>query len=99
MPHLEIGSLRELSVFGGEKLVSLENLWLDHHELAQTAAVFELDYTADLGEKSVVLAAPDIKAGLDAGAALADDDGSAGHQLSSECLDSQALRVGIAPVP
>src|SRR5919109_1887773 len=56
---------------------------LYRHVLAQAAAVFEADDAAHLGEQGIVFAAADVQAGLDASAALAHDDGAAGHQLSA----------------
>src|ERR1041384_7429603 len=72
---------------------------IDGDELAHAAAVGELDDAGDLGEERVVLAAAYVGAGLDAGAALADDDGAAGDELSAESLDAKPLRVRIAAVP
>ena len=51
-----------------------------------------------LANKSVVFAAADVCAGLNAGAALADDDGAAGDKLTAESFYAKALRVGVAPV-
>src|SRR3954471_8253896 len=50
------------------------------------------------GVERVVLADPDALAGMEAGAALADDDLAACHVLAREDLDAQALGVRIAPV-
>src|SRR5438105_5973185 len=71
---------------------------LDSDVLAQAAAVFEADNAADFGEQGVVFAAADVQAGLNAGAALAHDDGAARHQLASEGFYAQPLRVAVAPV-
>src|SRR5438552_2018186 len=71
---------------------------LDSDVLAQAAAVFEADNAADFGEQGVVFAAADVQAGLNAGAALAHDDGAARHQLATEGFHAQPLRVAIAPV-
>jgi hypothetical protein len=62
------------------------------------ATVAEADHAGDLGEEGVVLAAADIGAGLELGAALADDDGAAEDGLAGEALDAEALRVGVAAV-
>src|ERR1700751_4265504 len=70
----------------------------DHDELAHLAAVFEDDAAGDFGEERVVFAAAYIEAGFHAGAALADDDGAAGDDLSAECFEAEALRVRVAAV-
>ena len=62
------------------------------------AAIAEFDDAGDFREQRVVLADADVDAGLDAGAALAHDDGAAGNQLAAESLHAQALRIRIAPV-
>src|SRR5215472_15520011 len=48
---------------------------LHDHIASAGATIHELDYAAHLGEERVVLAAADVGAGLDARAALANDDG------------------------
>ena len=53
---------------------------------------------AERGEDRVVLADADAVAGLEAGAALADDDLAAGHGLTGEHLDAEALGVRVAAV-
>jgi hypothetical protein len=92
----------ELSTFAGNDGVYVAELfrfeWFDQNELAHRAAVFEYDLAADLGEQGVVFAAADIKARLYAGAALADDDGASGDDLSAESFKSQSLRIRVAPV-
>ena len=70
----------------------------DHHEFAHGAFVHEFDAPADLGEKRVIFAAADVEAGLHPRPTLAHDDGAARHDLSSESLKSQPLRVGVATV-
>jgi hypothetical protein len=72
--------------------------FLDADEFALAATVAVLHHAGHLGEERVVLAPPDVIAGLDPRAPLADDDRSAGHQLSAEQLHAQPLRIGIAPV-
>src|SRR5271157_755025 len=64
---------------------------VDGDELAHAPAVPELDHAGHLGEKRVVLAPADIEAGFDPGAALADDDGTAGDQLSAENFHAEPL--------
>jgi len=67
-------------------------------ELSVPAPVHKLHNTGDLGKERVVLAAADVIARLDPGAALADQDRPAGDQLSAEPLDAEALRLRVAPV-
>lgn len=72
--------------------------WLNHHVTAAGALVNKLDGAGDFGEKSVILAASDVGPRLDAGAALAHDNGAAGDKLSAEGLYSEPLRVRVATV-
>src|SRR5262245_60315230 len=72
-----------------------------HHAdrlLVGRALEVELDLAADLGVERVVLADADVVAGMDARAALADDDAARRHQLTAVALHSQALGFGIAAV-
>ena len=50
-------------------------------------------------EQRVVAAAADVVAGVEVGAALADDDLAGVDQLAAEALDAEALGVGVAAVP
>src|SRR5215472_9067980 len=70
----------------------------NHYELAQRSSILEDDASADLREERVVFASADIQARLYASAALPHDDGAAGDDLPAEGLESQPLRVGIAPI-
>src|SRR5699024_2541945 len=63
------------------------------------APVAELDGAGGEGEQGVVLAAADVLAGVELGAALADDDLPGADDLATEALDAEALRVGVAAVP
>lgn len=72
--------------------------WFHEHETARAAFVDELDGAGDLGEKRVILAAADVCAGLNACAALANDDGAAGDKLPAESFYAKPLCVGVAPV-
>ena len=58
----------------------------------------ELHDAGALGEDRVVLAEARALAGLEAGAALADDDLAAGDLLAGEDLHAEALGVGVAAV-
>src|ERR1035438_1401253 len=66
---------------------------LDHHELAHRSLVQEFDAPRDLGEEGIVFAATDVQSGLGWCAALAHNDGAAGHDLPAECLKPKPLRV------
>src|SRR5712671_1408069 len=70
----------------------------DHHKLAHRALVQELDAARDFGKQSVVFAAADIQSRFHASAALPHDDGAPRNDLPAECLESQPLRVRVAPV-
>lgn len=83
---------------GGPKKMPLFGGGVDGGEPAAVAAVGEDDAAADFGEEGVVRAAADVGAGLDTGAALADDDGAASDELAGEGFDAEALGVGIATV-
>src|SRR5579864_517023 len=70
----------------------------DHHELAHGSLVHELDPARDLGKESIIFASADIEPRLHARAALPHNDGSTGHDLPAECLESKPLRIRIAAV-
>ncbi len=72
---------------------------LDGDKAPGAATIDELDAAIDFGEKRIVAAAADVKAGLQLRAALAHDDGAAGDDLARENLDAEALCVGIAAIP
>ena len=62
------------------------------------AAGAELDVPADEREQRVVVATADAGAGVEVGAALADDDLAGVDELAAEALDAEALGVGVAAV-
>src|SRR5690242_3271670 len=67
-----------------------------HHAdrlLACRAFQVEADLAAHLRVESMVLPDPDVVAGVDAGAALANDDAAGGHQLPAETLDPETFRL------
>src|ERR1700723_2031584 len=72
--------------------------WFDGSEAAAVAAIDKLHAARDLGEERVVRADAHVDARLDLGAALANDDGSAGNELTGEGLYAQPLCIGIASV-
>jgi len=71
---------------------------LDRGEAAAAAAVNKLDAATDLGEERIVGADAYVDAGLDAGTALAHDDGAAGNELAAKGFYAQALCIGFASV-
>ena len=70
----------------------------DADALAVFAEVFETDRARDFGKECVVLSAANVLAGMDARAALTNDDGTGGDELAGEALDAQSLTVTVAPV-
>src|SRR4029077_11887405 len=60
-----------------QDLLRFYSLGLDHHKLPHRPLVEELDAPRDLGEESVVLAAPNVQSRLNPRAALADDERAA----------------------
>lgn len=66
---------------------------LDADKLAHTTAIAEFDNAIDLREKRIVRTETDVRARLDLGAALANDDGATRYDLASEHLDPQPLGV------
>ena len=62
------------------------------------AAGAEPDVAGGLGEQGVVVAAADVGAGVEVGAALADEDLAGLDELAAEALDAQALGVRVATV-
>ena len=73
---------------------------LGEHDVDDPAAAesAELNVTGGGGEQGVVVAAADVAAGVEVGAALADEDFAGLDQLAAEALDAEALRVGVAAV-
>ena len=58
----------------------------------------ELDRTGREGEQSVVAATADVGAGVEVGAALADDDLACADDLAAEALHAEALCVRVTTV-
>ena len=65
----------------------------DGNEAALLPAILKLDDAGDLSKEGVILAAADVQAGLEWGAALADQDGSAGDSFAAKALDAEPLCV------
>ena len=53
---------------------------------------------AERREEGVVAAHAHVRARVELGATLANQDGAAGDDFPGEPLDAEALRVGVAPV-
>src|SRR5882672_2382391 len=73
---------------------------LDAHRLAVARALDGVAHFAvDQCEQRVVLADADIAAGMELGAALANDDRAGRDGLAAEHLDAEHFRLGITAVP
>ena len=70
----------------------------DADEASATAFVFELDVAGDERKKRVVLALPDVFAGLVLRAALANDNRACVNELAAKTLYAEPLTVRIAAV-
>src|SRR4051794_32577713 len=70
----------------------------DDADDAAAALVAELHGAGDQGEQRVVAAAADVVAGVEVGAALADQDLARVDLLATEALDPEPLGVGVAAV-
>src|SRR5262245_57739879 len=75
----------------------LHRVGRDAHE-ARIAAPLELHVAVHFREQRVVRAEPDVEAGLEPRAALADQDGPARHELAGEPLNAEHLVIRIAAV-
>src|ERR1700712_940975 len=62
------------------------------------ALLAELDRTGRQREQGVVATTADVDAGVEVGAALADDDLAGLDDLTAEALDAEVLRVRVATV-
>jgi hypothetical protein len=71
---------------------------VDGDEFARTATITKYHDTWDFGEQGVVFTASDIFTRLVDGAALANQDGTAGDHFSAKTLHTKPLGIGIAPV-
>src|SRR5665213_2494130 len=61
-------------------------------------AALELDGAFLEGEQRVISADADVEAGVELGAALADDDRAGGHELPAIRLHPAILRIAVSPV-
>ncbi len=66
---------------------------IDQNEASVLATVLKADYARDLRKQRVVLAATDVRARLQWGAALAHDDAPAQNCLAAKHLDAKPLGV------
>ena len=73
-------------------------LRLDRYDRSDLAVLYELHLAVLEGEQREVAAAPDVGAGMDLGAALADDDRAGLEELAVVRLDAEVLGVGVAAV-
>jgi hypothetical protein len=63
------------------------------HKPAHIAAIYEADDAIHFGKERVILAAAYVLAGFQTRAALADDNRSAGDELSAESFHSKPLCI------
>src|SRR6516165_1937109 len=73
-------------------------LRLHGDEGAPAGSAVEGDLAADRREDGVILAHAGVGAGMELGAALAQDDVARQHDLAAEALHAQALAGAVAPV-
>src|SRR5207302_6850080 len=74
--------------------------WLlgQHADVAAAVAAAELDHAVGGRKQRVVAAEAGTVAGVELGAALANDDRAGGHRLARKHLHAEPLGVGVAPV-
>src|SRR5580658_10778879 len=70
----------------------------DADELSVSALVFEADHARDERKQRIILRAADVLPRLIARSALANQNAAAGHNLTPESLDTEALPVRVASV-
>ena len=89
-----VGTVPGCSVAG-----TLRVEWHHADDPAPRAVVLEPYSTAYFGEERVVLAQTDVETGTEPLSPLPDQDRPAGHEVAIVALDTQSLRVAVAPVP
>ena len=62
-------------------------------------AAIEADVAVGKGEEGVIAAHADVVAGVEFGAALADEDGAGGNKLTAVAFHAETLAVAVAAVP
>jgi hypothetical protein len=68
------------------------------YEAAHVPAIYEANDAVNFGKKRVIFAAAYVPARLQTRAALADDDRSAGYELSAESFYSEPLCIRVAAI-
>ena len=66
--------------------------------LAILAELLEAEHAVRLGEQGVVTADTDVDAGMDVGAALANENVAGENELTVGALGTKALRLGVTTV-
>jgi hypothetical protein len=75
-----------------------EFLWDHRDATAVLAVVLEAHLAVNLREQRVVLAEPDVQAGLEAPAFLAHENRAARNEVAVVAFDAESLRVAVAAV-
>src|SRR5215210_6322317 len=91
-------ALRRKSGYGREVCALALGRGRQHVDQLAALALPELHDAGRRGEERVVAAPPDVLAGVEARAALADDDPAGLHRLAVVQLHAEALGVGVTPV-
>ena len=63
-----------------------------------TVAFVEADLSVGEGEEGVIATHPDVGAGMETSATLADDNGACGNGFATEAFDAESLTAAIASV-
>jgi hypothetical protein len=74
------------------------SLGLDADELPEPAAITKFHDSGNAGKQSVVLPDANVFARFILGAALANQNGTAGHDFAAESLDTETLSVRIPTI-
>src|SRR5579872_748109 len=72
---------------------------LHQHIPPAVTLIHKLNHPRDLGEQRIILASANIRAWLNAGAALPHNDRSTGDELPAKCLHAQTLCIRVASIP
>ena len=96
-PEIAKGGPEAAFLERGCLLSGLDSLDGDVHDAAATAGA-ELDLAGAQGEQGVVTTTTDAVAGVEVGAALANQNLAGVDLLTTETLDAEALRIGVATV-
>ena len=86
-------------MFGAFDLSGLLSGLHDGNLLAILTQTLKLDAAVHLGEQGVIAADAHVDAGMDMGAALADQNVSGQHKLTVSPLHAQPLRLRVAAIP